>query len=59
MNKGFLFFGAIIFAIYIYFTYWNIYVSHKKQKENHYPELTKDEIFEEYDEANNDETTQD
>ena len=52
MNKGFLFIGAIIFSIYIYFTFWNIFQSHKKQKENQYPNLTKKEIFEEYEEAN-------
>ncbi|WP_439152816.1 hypothetical protein [Winogradskyella sp.] len=53
MNKGILFIGGIIFAVYIYFTFWNIFQSHKKQKENHYPELTKTEIFEEYENTNN------
>jgi hypothetical protein len=52
MNKSFLFFGGIIFAVYIYFTFWNIFQSHKKQKENHYPDLTKSEIFDEYEKAN-------
>ncbi|MFD1063717.1 hypothetical protein ACFQ1Q_10715 [Winogradskyella litorisediminis] len=54
MSKGFLLIGAIIFAIYIYFTFWNINNSHKKQKENHYPNLTEEEIFDEYNEANRD-----
>ena len=46
MNKGFLFVGGIIFAVYLYFTFWNIFQSHKKQKENNYPNLEKEEIFE-------------
>ncbi len=55
MNKGFLLVGSIIFAVYIYLTFWNIYQSHKKQKENHYPNLTKKEIIETYENANKDE----
>lgn len=51
MNKGFLLIGAIIFSIYIYFTFYNIFYSHKKQKENHYPNLTEEEIYEEYNES--------
>ncbi|WP_198295255.1 MULTISPECIES: hypothetical protein [unclassified Winogradskyella] len=53
MNKGFLIIGGIIFAVYIYFTFWNIFNSHKKQKENHYPNLTEKEINESYEESNN------
>jgi hypothetical protein len=56
MNKGFLIVGGIIFAIYIYFTFWNIFQSNKKQKEDHYPDLTKSEIFDEYNKANKDNT---
>ena len=56
MNKGFILTGGIIFAIYIYFTFWSIFQSHKKQKENHYPNLTKKEIFDEYKKANQDKT---
>jgi hypothetical protein len=52
MNKGFLLVGGIIFAVYIYFTFWNIFQSHKKQKENHYPNLKEKDIFEAYNEAN-------
>lgn len=48
MNRGFLFIGALIFAAYLYFMFYNIYLAHKKQKENHYPELTEEEIFEAY-----------
>lgn len=51
MNKGFLLIGAIIFSVYIYFTFYNIFYSHKKQKENHYPNLTEEEIYEEYNES--------
>lgn len=57
MSKGFLLIGAIIFAIYIYFTFYNIFHSHKKQRENHYPDLTNKEIFEEYEEANKDDSS--
>lgn len=59
MNKGFLFIGGIIFAVYLYFTFWNIFQSHKKQKENNYPNLDEEEIFEAYEEANRDKTEQD
>jgi glycerol uptake facilitator-like aquaporin len=52
MNKGFLFIGAIIFAFYLYFMFYNIYLAHKKQKDNHYPNLTEKEIFKAYEESN-------
>jgi hypothetical protein len=52
MNKGFLFIGGTIFAVYLYFTFWNIFQSHKKQKENNYPNLDEEEIFEAYKKAN-------
>ncbi|WP_157957322.1 hypothetical protein [Winogradskyella tangerina] len=52
MSKAFLFIGAIIFAIYLYLMFYNIYKAHRKQKKNHYPDLSKDEIFEEYADAN-------
>jgi hypothetical protein len=52
MNKGFLLVGGIIFAVYLYFTFWNIFQSHKKQKENNYPNLEKEDIFEAYNKAN-------
>ncbi|WP_370392384.1 hypothetical protein [uncultured Winogradskyella sp.] len=55
MSKGFLFIGALIFAFYLYFLFYNIiYKTHKRQKKNHYPELSKEDIFEEYREANDD-----
>jgi len=56
MNKGFLFIGAIIFAIYLYLMFTNIYLAHKKQKENHYPNLTKKEIFDAYEKQDNDDS---
>jgi len=46
MSPGFLVVGGIIFAVYIYFTFWNIYYGHKKQKEENYPELDKTDIIE-------------
>jgi hypothetical protein len=52
MSAGFLVIGGIIFAVYIYFTFWNIFYGHKKQKEENYPNLDKEEIVEEYLEAN-------
>lgn len=55
MNKGFLLVGGVIFAVYIYLTFWNIFKSHKKQKENHYPNLTKTEIMDAYENSNKDE----
>jgi len=55
MNKGFIFIGGIIFAVYIYLTFWNIFYSHKKQKENHYPNLKKKEIIDSYVNENKDE----
>ena len=55
MNKSFLLIGGIIFAIYIYLTIWNIFYSHKKQKENHYPNLTKKDIEESFENIKNDE----
>ncbi|WP_197052671.1 hypothetical protein [Psychroserpens sp. Hel_I_66] len=57
MNKGFLIIGGIIFAVYIYLTFWNIYISHKTQKKNNYPELEKKEIFEAYDKANKEDSS--
>ena len=55
MNRGFLVIGGIIFAVYIYLTIWNILISHKKQKENHYPNLTKKKIIDSYVNKNKDE----
>lgn len=52
MSPGFLAIGGIIFAVYIYFTFWNIFYGHKKQKEENYPDLDKTDIIEEYKEAN-------
>jgi len=37
MSLGFFFVGGIIFAVYIYFTIWNIFHSSKKQREENYP----------------------
>jgi len=54
MNIGFLLIGGIIFAVYIYFTFWNIFKSQKEQKEESYPKLSKKQIIEEYEKANKD-----
>jgi hypothetical protein len=55
MNKSFLIIGGIIFAVYIYLTFLNIFYSHKKQKENNYPNLTKKDIADSYSNVKNDE----
>ena len=41
MNLGFFVIGAIIFSIYIGLTFWNIFYSHRKQREENYPNLNK------------------
>ena len=48
MSKTFLLIGAIIFAVYLYLMFTNIYIAHKKQREDHYPNLSKDDIFNAY-----------
>ena len=55
MNKGVIFIGGIIFAVYIYLTFWNIFYSHKKQREENYPNLTKKKITDLYLNENKDE----
>ena len=42
MSLQFFLVGGIIFAIYIYFTIWNIIYSSKKNKEENYPNIKKD-----------------
>jgi len=37
MSLGFFLIGGIIFAVYMYFTVWNIFYSSKKQEEENYP----------------------
>ena len=39
MSLQFFLVGGIIFAIYIYFTIWNIIYSSKKNKEENYPNI--------------------
>jgi hypothetical protein len=41
MNISFLIVGGIIFATYIALTFWNIFYSNQKQKEENYPNLKK------------------
>ena len=48
MSIGFFIIGGIIFSIYIGLTTWNIFYSHKKQKEENYPNLDKTKIFKAY-----------
>ncbi len=44
MNIGFFIIGAIIFSVYIGLTFWNIFYSNRKQREENYPNLKKDEV---------------
>ncbi len=37
MSLGFFLIGGMIFAVYMYFTLWNIFYSSKKQREENYP----------------------
>jgi hypothetical protein len=37
MNLGFFIMGGLIFAVYIYFTVWNIFYGARKQREENYP----------------------
>jgi hypothetical protein len=37
MSIGFFIVGGVIFAVYMYFTLWNIFYSSKKQREENYP----------------------
>ena len=46
MNLGFFVIGAIIFSVYIGLTFWNIFYSHKKQREENYPNLKKNTTVE-------------
>ena len=37
MNLGFFIMGGLIFAVYCYFTIWNIFYGARKQREENYP----------------------
>ena len=39
MSLGFFFVGAVIFAIYVWFTLWVIFDQNKKQREEDYPNV--------------------
>jgi hypothetical protein len=41
MSIGFFIVGGIIFSVYMYFTFWNIVHSSKKQMEDNYPKTLK------------------
>ena len=47
MKIGFIFIGAVIFAIYLALMIWNIVYSSKKQQEENYPNIDLDETNEE------------
>ena len=48
MSIGFFIIGGMIFSVYIGLTTWNIFYSHRKQKEENYPNLDKTEAFKTY-----------
>ena len=39
MSISFFIIGGVIFATYILLTFWNIFYSNQKQKEENYPNL--------------------
>ena len=39
MSLGFFFVGAVIFAIYTWFTIWIIFSQNKRQREENYPNI--------------------
>lgn len=41
MNIGFFIIGGIIFSIYMVLTFWNIFYSNRKQREESYPNVHK------------------
>jgi len=41
MSVGFFIIGGIIFAVYLYLMFWNIFYSSKKQREENYPTVAK------------------
>ncbi len=45
MNISFFIVGGVIFAIYLFLMFWNIFYSNKKQKEENYPNIDNKEIF--------------
>ena len=44
MNVGFFIVRSIIFAIYVAFLIWNIFYSHRKQREENYPNLKRNKV---------------
>jgi hypothetical protein len=48
MSIGFFIIGGLIFSVYVGLTAWNIFYSHRKQKEENYPNLDSAEAFRVY-----------
>ena len=44
MSISFFIIGGIIFLVYMCLTFWNIFYSNKKQREENYPALNKKEL---------------
>ena len=44
MSGGFFIIGGIIFAVYVYFTIWNINTSAKKNREENYPDYKRVDV---------------
>lgn len=42
MNIAFFLIGGVIFSIYIALTFYNIFYSNQKQREENYPNMKKD-----------------
>ena len=47
MDISFFIIGGVIFATYIALTFWNIFYSNKKQREENYPNLNQNSDEEE------------
>lgn len=44
MNIQFLIVGGVIFAVYVALTFWNIFYSNQKQREENYPNMEKNKV---------------
>ncbi len=45
MSISFFIVGGVIFAVYLFLMFWNIFYSNKKQKEENYPNIGSKEIL--------------
>ena len=43
MSISFFIVGGVIFSLYIYLTLWNIFYSSRKQRQENYPKISKNQ----------------